>query len=796
MSIYSLKPLLQHQLRPYVNQLATRGVTPNQITYTAAAISLSAGFLLVKSQNNKHWLLLPFVMTLRMVLNAMDGMLAREHGMQSPVGAVLNEVGDVVSDTALLYPLKTLNGVSTGNTAKVIGLSWLTEIVALAAQKLTGQRANMGWMGKSDRAAALGALGLWVGLGFRTHPYALLIMRVMKVLLFLTSLQRAKFIRMQRGIGMQQPDDAHHQQIRQHNLLTIAEHCPANYFVSWDGLKIYYRQWHPLVDQAQTLAEPHVVILLHRGHEHSARMEELAQRLVAQGFSVFAWDARGNGYSEGERDYAETFGHYVRDLDQWVAEIRQLTAVSNAQISVIASSMGAVIASAWVHDYAPDIRALVLATAAFKIRLYVPFAVPMLKGVRHFGLMNQVSSYVKARMLTHDVQIQNSYQQDPLISTSIRTDLLIDTAATGQRLVDDAGAITTPTLMLCAGQDWVVDWRSQRQFYHGLSSSWKEWQYYPEAYHALFHEKHRDQVFERCIDFIQRVIQAPVMPTSVKNQHQHGYSRDRADELLLPTRNPAFKLTKWMMQQFGAQSDSMAVGLKQGFDSGHSLEKVYQNQPGGSSKLGKALDQNYLNSIGWRGIRIRKAHLNELLNLALAQLSHAKVHIVDIAAGHGHYLFDLLKINPRVQVQMRDYQADNIQAMQQQAEQRGLMDRLQVVQADAFDLNSYTTKQKFHIGIASGLFELFSDNQLIDQALLGLSKQIHTGGLLLYTNQPWHPQQEFIARVLDNHQGQPWVMRCRSQAEMDQLVRDAGFEKLDMRIDQHGLFTVSLAIKR
>jgi hypothetical protein len=73
---------------------------------------------------------------------------------------------------------------------------------------------------------------------------------------------------------------------------------------------------------------------------------------------------------------------------------------------------------------------------------------------------------------------------------------------------------------------------------------------------------------------------------------------------------------------------------------------------------------------------------------------------------------------------------------------------------------------------------------------------VEPGGLLVYTDQPWHPQQEMTARVLPNRDGDPWVMRCRSQAEMDQLVAAAGFEKIRMLIDDEGIFSVALAVKR
>src|SRR5260370_27637861 len=84
---------------------------------------------------------------------------------------------------------------------------------------------------------------------------------------------------------------------------------------------------------------------------------------------------------------------------------------------------------------------------------------------------------------------------------------------------------------------------------------------------------------------------------------------------------------------------------------------------------------------------------------------------------------------------------------------------------------------------------------MVFRSLQGLAGALEDDGYLIYTNQPWHPQLEMIARVLTNRDGKPWVMRCRPQAEMDELVRNAGFEKLEMLIDADGIFTVSLARK-
>jgi hypothetical protein len=117
-------------------------------------------------------------------------------------------------------------------------------------------------------------------------------------------------------------------------------------------------------------------------------------------------------------------------------------------------------------------------------------------------------------------------------------------------------------------------------------------------------------------------------------------------------------------------------------------------------------------------------------------------------------------------------------------------------QSDAFDAAAIDALEpKPTIAIVSGLYELFPSNKPIRESLRGLASAVAPGGYLLYTNQPWHPQQEMIARVLPNRDGQPWIMRCRTQIEMDQLVAAAGFRKLRTLIDDDGIFSVSLASK-
>jgi CDP-diacylglycerol--glycerol-3-phosphate 3-phosphatidyltransferase len=160
-SVYDLKPQFQRLLRPSMTRLARIGVTPNHITLAAALGSVAIGVLVAKGANDLRWLwALPLWLLARMALNALDGMMARELGRASNLGAILNEVGDVISDLALYLPLAL---VSQGSLWPVIAFALgavLTEFCGLLGRALGAARRYDGPMGKSDRALFIGALGL------------------------------------------------------------------------------------------------------------------------------------------------------------------------------------------------------------------------------------------------------------------------------------------------------------------------------------------------------------------------------------------------------------------------------------------------------------------------------------------------------------------------------------------------------------------------------------------------------------------------------------------------------------
>lgn len=183
-SIYELKPRFQSLLRPGVRLLARMGVTANQVTVAAVFLSLATGGIIALNPTVSSFLfLLPPVLFLRMALNAVDGMLAREHDMKSPFGQILNELGDVVSDAALYLPFALLPGISPIPVVLIVLLATISEMAGVLGTVIGASRRYDGPVGKSDRAFLFGLLALLLGLGIQGKPWIDYVLSVMAFLI-------------------------------------------------------------------------------------------------------------------------------------------------------------------------------------------------------------------------------------------------------------------------------------------------------------------------------------------------------------------------------------------------------------------------------------------------------------------------------------------------------------------------------------------------------------------------------------------------------------------------------------
>lgn len=576
-------------------------------------------------------------------------------------------------------------------------------------------------------------------------------------------------------------------------------------FSTSDGTCLFYRYWPPVGGPLKQ-----AIVFFHRGHEHSGRLQHLVDELELPSAAMFAWDARGHGRSATanppiqNRSKPVAMGAFVKDVDDFVHHISESFGIAVEDMAVLGQSVGSVLVATWVHDYAPRVRCMILASPAFCVKLYVPFARPALRLLHRVVGDFNVNSYVKPKALTHDPERISSYTTDPLIRRPISVNILLALYSTADRIIDDAQAILTPTQLLISGADFVVHHRPQHVFFERLGTKEKEKHIFPGFYHDTLGEKDRGPAIAKARAFLVRHLSHPSPLPCLVDGDRGGYTKDEYDRLIrpLPSCSPRavqFSVIRIGMRTGGRLSDGIRLGLDTGFDSGSTLDYIYRNRPSGITPLGRLIDWFYLNAIGWRGIRVRKENLERMLARAISALRAANrpVRIADIAAGHGRYVLEAIEAQPgrADHILLRDFSGINVREGSNLIQQKGLETIAEFREGDAFDRASVAAiHPRPTVGVVSGLYELFPENQPIRESLGGLADAIEPEGYLIYTGQPWHPQLEMIARTLPSHRGnKPWIMRRRTQAELDQLVEVAGFRKIDQFADDWGIFTVSLA---
>ncbi len=566
-------------------------------------------------------------------------------------------------------------------------------------------------------------------------------------------------------------------------------------FSTFDGLMLFYRYRKPVRHTRESL------LFLHRGHEHSGRVVPFADKLAGEDYWCFAFDLRGHGHSDGERAWASSFDDWVKDLNCFVQHLQVKHGINGKELLIVSNSVGSVLAIAWILNYGAVIRGCILGAPAFSIRLYVPMALPALRFMSRFSSKLFVKSYVNSKLLTRDPDESIAYDADPLITKKIGVNVLVtlfDAAANiFQRLAD----VETPLLLLTAEKDVIVNNRFHDRFLDGVSSRSKRHVVLSGYRHAIFHEIEQDKILRFSRQFVDAQFRPAhrSLPVVIPEARGHTVNEYR----VLSDDPPAAKKTmyaiyRWFFERVGCISSGIATGLKHGFDSGVSLDYIYRNHSQGKYFVGRLLDRIYLNSPGWRGIRTRKRHLKYALKRVLITQQQQGIDpvVFDIASGAGRYLLEAqAEVDFPIVIYMNDLHGVSIR----QARKNALdfdSESVFVSSKNVFDADqAWRFQVRPNIVVISGLFELYENNNAVQNVINRVFDLLCPGGYLLYTGQPWHPQLELIARLLNNRDGDRWVMRRRIQNELDQLVEFAGFLKLGTLADKEGIFTVSQAIK-
>ncbi|WP_185290484.1 CDP-alcohol phosphatidyltransferase family protein [Chryseobacterium lactis] len=192
-SVYKLKPKFQQLLTPVLLFFNKNNITANQITVGSILLSIAIGVLFWNADISKWFFLsLPIGLLIRMALNALDGMMARRFNQTSKLGEVLNEVGDIISDVIIFFPLLKFQPESLYLIVIMIVLSIINEFAGLMGKVVGKERRYDGPMGKSDRALILGLYGLLIFFGVKIASVSEYIFGIIIILLLISTYIRLK----------------------------------------------------------------------------------------------------------------------------------------------------------------------------------------------------------------------------------------------------------------------------------------------------------------------------------------------------------------------------------------------------------------------------------------------------------------------------------------------------------------------------------------------------------------------------------------------------------------------------
>lgn len=273
------------------------------------------------------------------------------------------------------------------------------------------------------------------------------------------------------------------------------------------------------------------------------------------------------------------------------------------------------------------------------------------------------------------------------------------------------------------------------------------------------------------------------------------------DDLVRPL--PVWSLKRWYyganrlaLSTIGRLSDGIRIGFAHGFDSGVMLDYVYENKANGLTPIGKLIDRIYLNAPGWRGIRNRRALVSKTIAALLREAASGPrpARLTDLACGGGRYVLDAVKAaGVDARVELRDYADANVEKARENAIRAGVIATCR--QADAFADNEHQSLSEADIVVVSGLHEIIPDDRRIERHFRQLAQAMKPGAKLVVTVQPYHPQLEFIARVLRSHTGKPWAMRLRTLDITRRWAVDAGFRVESVTMEPSHIFGVMVATR-
>lgn len=259
-----------------------------------------------------------------------------------------------------------------------------------------------------------------------------------------------------------------------------------SYFKSHDQHRLFYQSYHPKKSKA-------VVILVHGLNEHIGRYDHVVGTLT-KNFTVYLFDHRGHGRSDGVRSHVVSFSEYCDDLHEFVKLVKKNE--KNDKVFIIGHSMGGQVLLNYLHTYPKDgIAGFVTSSANIRVGIQIGALKKYLgyKLSQHFPKV-KLPNDIDPKWISRDKNIVAKYKADPLVSKSISVRLATEILDNQEKLMSYASKIKFPALMLHGGDDRICDPRGTEEFYQNLKSNDKELKIYDGMYHEIFNEIGREEV--------------------------------------------------------------------------------------------------------------------------------------------------------------------------------------------------------------------------------------------------------------------------------------------------------------
>lgn len=269
------------------------------------------------------------------------------------------------------------------------------------------------------------------------------------------------------------------------------------FFTSQDDHRLYYQVWKP--------NSPKGALVITHGHgEHSDSYHRLVEALAPLSLTIYGWDLRGHGRSDGQRGYAKDFNYFVSDLHNFYQFLTDQQAFQKQPVFMLGHSMGGLIQTlAMIENPQWNVQAQILSSPMYGIALDVPIvkdmaALLMAKVFPKVTMGNEIQN----QDLTQDQQIHTEYDKDVLRHNRMSPGVYLGSLMAFEKVRTKSNLIQVPTLVQIPEVDPVVSSDVTRDIFKKLGASEKVLKQYPNCRHELYNDIYRSQVYSDLSEFI------------------------------------------------------------------------------------------------------------------------------------------------------------------------------------------------------------------------------------------------------------------------------------------------------